>query len=125
MKPIYQTKFGMPDGNCFAACLASVLELDEIPEISGTDEDWFERVNEYLEPFGLYYFEFNYADPSRTFNFPGYYLMIGPGPRGINHAVVGFDGKMVHDPHPSKGGLKHIDNYGLFVCLNPKYNKRD
>ncbi len=27
MKPVFQTRFGR-DGNCYAACLASILEID-------------------------------------------------------------------------------------------------
>jgi hypothetical protein len=25
--PVFQTKFGMPYGDCFAACVASILEM--------------------------------------------------------------------------------------------------
>jgi hypothetical protein len=36
-----------------------------------------------------------------------YHQISGPSPRGqgIWHAVVGCNGQIVHDPHPSKAGL--------------------
>lgn len=42
MKPIDQTTFGVPGGNCFSACVASLLELsiDDVPYFMGDcDED--------------------------------------------------------------------------------------
>lgn len=31
--------------------------------------------------------------------------MSGMSPRGFRHAVVARNGVMVHDPHPTRGGL--------------------
>ncbi len=44
MKPVDQTTFGHPGGNCFSACVASLLEMsvDQVPYFMGHD-DWFGR----------------------------------------------------------------------------------
>ena len=44
---VKQTKFGKGEGNCFPACLASVLELslEEVPEIRG--ENWISDTNKF------------------------------------------------------------------------------
>jgi hypothetical protein len=54
MKPIEQTVMGYPEGNCFAACIASLLET-ELIEPPDTKGPWWERGwHRYLEPFGLH-----------------------------------------------------------------------
>ena len=116
MKPVTQTKFGHGEGNCFVGALASILEvgIDEIPNVRA-DERWGEyiaRLHDWLEHLGLAYIEvkksgFGTALSSRW----GYHLICGKGPRArptgeaIYHAVVGYEGRAVHDPHPSRDGL--------------------
>lgn len=44
MRPVLQTRFGFPSGNCLLACVASILEvpLEEVPD--GWDEEgWLAR----------------------------------------------------------------------------------
>jgi hypothetical protein len=48
VKPVDQTTFGAPGGNCFSACVASLLEipLSEVPYFMGDgpieqEYDWF------------------------------------------------------------------------------------
>jgi hypothetical protein len=37
---------------------------------------------------------------------PGYHIATGKSPRSDQvHAVVALDGRIVHDPHPSRAGL--------------------
>lgn len=52
-------------------------------------------------------------------NISTYHVVVGPSPRGAyNHAVVGLNGKIVHDPHPDGGGL--LDGawvHGLFLKI--------
>lgn len=42
MKPVDQTTFGFPGGNCFSACIASLLEmpLDDVPYFM--HGDWYD-----------------------------------------------------------------------------------
>lgn len=45
--------------------------------------------------------------PEFTEALGGYHIIGGPSPRGggILHAVVGLNGEVAFDPHPSKAGL--------------------
>ena len=60
MKGVHQTAHAPPDGNCFEACLATVLgiELEDVPHF-GSDGDWWERVRDLLASWGLGVFEFD------------------------------------------------------------------
>ena len=56
MKPVYQTIFGKTNGNCFAACIASILEMDleDVPHFCrGDNPEWMFDLNEWLYQFGL------------------------------------------------------------------------
>lgn len=112
-------------GNCTQACLASILAmpLEAVPHFAllgvhhymslmllwlqsvgyeaGMDKDDFD--SEGLKPMQLH-------------------LIGGIGPRGVAHAVVGATdtGEMVHDPHPSRGGLVSITSR---LYLFPKQRK--
>lgn len=100
MKPVEQTAVGVPAGNCFEACLASILEipLESIPHFVG--DDWWER---YLEHFGARGVELLYV-PLGGGVPKGYSAAGGPSPRhaGVMHSVVCLDGEMVWDPHPRR-----------------------
>lgn len=56
MKPVFQTRHGIEDGNCLAACLASILEVPlEKIDFVGSRGDWLEKTNKALSPFGFCY----------------------------------------------------------------------
>jgi len=126
MKPVYQTQSGGHDeetpGNCFAACLASLLEvpLDSVPHLVG-DSDWMGKANDWLAQFDLAILSF--APPSEPgMPWPGdggcYHLMGGYGPDGDAHAVVARDGELVHDPlGPDASGLDLVVEWGVLVNL--------
>lgn len=55
MKPVDQTTFGYPAGNCLMACVASILDigLDDCPELSVTDQNenqgtWWRTTESFL-----------------------------------------------------------------------------
>ena len=119
MKPIDQDVFGAPDGNCFTACVASLLRipLDEVRDIeelyrNGSREHyagdaqafskaWAEIQRALAVRFGVTVacFQSPHA-PS------GYCMAAGKSPRGdFGHYVVVLDGELAHDPHPSRDGL--------------------
>ena len=57
-----------------------------------------------------------------------YEILSGPSPRDKNilHACVGYAGKIVHDPHPSKEGLMGSDLIWIrtyFVVCDPKFRE--
>lgn len=116
MKPLVQTKVG-DDGNCFATCLSSILELpaNKVPDFdagNASDDEFFAAADEFLAKHGLTYrrVPVDGAKPS------GWSTIEGVSPRGGLHACVAYDGKLVHDPHPQDGtgrGLVEPRYYGL------------
>ena len=128
MKPQHQTTFGngkngREPGNCFAACIASILEvpLTEVPNFCATPE-WVKELNLWLFPRGFFYVDFRMAEdcpPEEVFCWAGYHVISGDGPRGCRHSVVGRAGKIVHDPHPSGAGLLTEEEYGFLIPLDP------
>ena len=47
-----------------------------------------------------------------------YYFCAGYSPRGIYHITIWKNGKLIHDPHPTKEGLKSIDAMYQILPLN-------
>lgn len=119
--PVMQTEFGRGKGNCFAACIASVMELDllMVPNFCCQGEsDWVTACNSWLNQYGLSLFTVVFK--TGTFvPIDVYYLMAGPSVRGLLHSVVAFDGKMVHDPHPDGTGIEEIQEIDLFIINDP------
>lgn len=128
MNPISQTIFnggnpppGEECGNCFAACVASILELDldTVPNFCNTrgkNGEWWDRFNAWMrEATGLVPMMIESLGHIK----PGYTIMCGPGPRGHVHSVVAYNGEMVHDPHPSGDGLLDTEDHTVFIALAP------
>jgi hypothetical protein len=92
MTPVWQTEFG-PRGNCYAACLATVLEceLADVPDFRGR-ADWGEAVQKWAAGRGAVV-RFQHGPPP-----PGLAIASGLVLDGTVHAVVFEDGQMVHDP---------------------------
>lgn len=128
MVPVDQTKFGVPYGNCFEACIASVLELslddcdiypDGIDSGSGNcrrqNKNWWNVFLEWIRERG---YEPLYILHNEVRRAPkGYSIVSGLGPRGLDHATVGLDGEIVHDPHPSRAGLIQVRDYIVLIPL--------
>lgn len=125
MKPIDQTVFGEPDGNCYHACLASILEipLERIPPRLGKEKgELHAQVNDFLRPYGLAIIVTAWTDGEPWFGpHDAWHVLSGPSPRGnFNHSTVGYGGKMVHDPHPSRAGLIGMEReVDFFLVLTP------
>jgi len=123
MHKIYQTTFGDGSGNCFAACIASLLELDieEVPNFcEGNKNDWWEKTNKWLAKYNLWFCDvkiLEYED-GNPLPWPGYYIVSGKGPRGLQHSVIYKDGNLLHDPYPDGGGVKP-EWVGVLVPLIP------
>lgn len=137
----------VPSG-CWVACIAAITHLphDELTEflpldlrrlmelrnaaISERPDDWYDderviacndawneyhnRVNEYLRSHG-WRLAYLGEDAPR-----GFAMAYGPAVRGFDHAVVVLDGKLWHDPHPSRDGLLSVSAYELLVPLVAK-----
>lgn len=105
MRPVDQTVFGVPDGNCFPACLASILHipLNDIPSFCKYT-DWWERFSQWLSYRGYYAIPITYNEES---DIPGFHILSGKSPRGdFQHSVVAMGNDIVHDPHPSRAGIE-------------------
>ena len=111
MKPVTQSKVGA-HGRCFPACVASILE---VPESSVPGYEDMPDVYQWLERRGLQYAQ---APIEGTPAPVGYHIIEGISPRGGQHAVVGLNGKTVHDPHPQDGtgrGLTKPERWGMLL----------
>jgi hypothetical protein len=120
MKPVEQTYLTYPDGNCFAACVASVLELplEAVPDFKG--EGWLDRWQEWLAKHNLTFVNFH-IDPADEWRPPGYSLLAADSPRGAwLHSVVCHNGTIVFDPHPERHmGVGKWQEWTVFVVLDP------
>lgn len=123
MKPVDQTRFGFPDGNCFAACLASLTERPiEDFDLEYDEDKWRVKLNWHLRKIGLFYTEFAVTTPM---GWCGEFYAIGGGKskRGFDHACIvrheinaaGYHEYVwIHDPHPDRSYLE-LDSIGLLV----------
>lgn len=120
MRPVLQTRLHseVAAGNCFRACLASLLErpIEEVPafEDMTVPYSWQRAFLDYLESVGFAYEGFC-TDPLLLGSYDGvdgYCIVDGPSPRGeVNHAVVYHRGHMEHDPHPSGLGILGVRGF--------------
>lgn len=120
MTPVDQTITG-EKGDCFRACLASILDLPtlEVPHFFAESDDMHGATKAWLAPRGITFLPMYFLNPEALqythFGFSGYCILGGYGPRRNErgdhreHAVVGrilpFGAEMVHDPHPDRSGL--------------------
>jgi hypothetical protein len=124
MNKVFQTKFN-DEGNCFAACVASMLkcDIDEVPHL-GIEEEWNEyeeRLNNYLrENYRTVLTHVPYDDWGDFISFyhkDSYYIVSGQSERGYEHAVISKNELMVHDPHPSSSGVTDMKSIFFFFKL--------
>jgi hypothetical protein len=120
-------KPGSEFGDCFRACVATVMNLpgDQVPHFCRRPHPasrWVMRLNDWLSPRGLVYMAISGApDWCWIRHWPVMVIAGGKSPRGdFDHAVVGRVSRsgfeMLHDPHPSRAGLVgDPDDYGMFV----------
>lgn len=90
-------------GNCLQAAIASALglDLDAVPHF-GAFDDWEPAVRLWLSGHSLDWQQADRIPAGRS-------IVIGPTVRSTgNHAVVGDDGKIVWDPHPTRTGLTEV-----------------
>jgi len=131
MIPVDQTVFAVPGGNCFSACVASLLELplkvvpyfmgDKPP---GEPEEWFAGFLAWLRPLGYWAIPLSVGNGWRP---EGLCILSGKSPRGsFLHSVVarGTDLDVVHDPHPSRAGVLTKDDVVILVPLDPRPARR-
>ena len=127
MKPVMQTVTGT-SGNCFSACLASILELpiEAVPNFCDAGDDdssYWNACRAWLRQFGLGIITLTFTDAAqwRHLRLSGYHIVSGPSPRleGMHHATVWHDGAMVHDPHPDGTGIVAPDDLCMLYLIEP------
>jgi hypothetical protein len=127
--PVDQTKFGYPEGNCFAACVATILRMSikEMPTVIVTKD--FDKVwSEWLADRGLGIADIEAGGGAYL---PGLCIASGDSPRGgltlasrpVQHAVVCHDMQLIHDPHPSREFLSGRPK--LFTVFYELYPARE
>jgi hypothetical protein len=121
MKPVDQTQFAGEGvgGNCVQASVASILELplSDVPHflaIADAPNQWELAMMDWMEERGV-----GYIRREGEWIFDGYYLASGPSPRGVSHMVVYHDGKLAHDPHPSRAGIIEVARTWVLAPLDP------
>jgi hypothetical protein len=123
MLPVTQDKFGDKEGNCFAACLASILHLplESVPNFCSKPSTWWDDTNKWLAKDGLRLLSMQAEGDWQAAVLEGLYVIYsGKGPRGFNHCCVGLNGIIVWDPHPSRDGLEKIELVDLFIATAPE-----
>lgn len=115
MIPVKQSKLyakdGIHSGNCYAACIASLLDLPlwMVPPF----EDMFAR-GEWRERTDVWLAKMFHVRMCRKWEhipeqLPKFYIANGPSPRGVDHSVIFSNGKLIHDPHPSDAGIEKVE----------------
>jgi hypothetical protein len=115
MKPVKQTKLyssdGIHNGNCLAACLASLLELPlwmvpPFEDMFGRGHEYHDRIEEWLAT--VYKMEYVRIEGHPVDQLPEFYIASGMSARGVMHAVIYSGGALVHDPHFSDSGVAEV-----------------
>jgi hypothetical protein len=126
MTPTPQTAFGDGNGNCWAACLASMLDMpiEAVPNFCKESDDWWSVTQSWLRDHGYYAIEM-------ILNGDGPWLMplpeigciiTGKSPRGdFLHCVVGrIKGDSIvyeFDPHPDQSNIESPQRVCFLVPL--------
>lgn len=127
MIPVKQTKTG-DGGNCFRACVASILELsmEDVPDFCNENPDnWFVSFCDWLRQFGMT------AMMIKAERWKGSYSkilrdvdLLAGGKSAIRdnmHEVIYRNGEMIHDPAPEELGLANGPrDYIIFVNIKPQ-----
>ena len=127
MIPVLQTIYAPPEGNCFPASVASILEcpLSEVPHPTAEDDacphwrPYWARFEAWLAERNLGYVEFPVGSNGWK---PQGYAVLTVRPPGANyeHAVVSLNGEPVWNPWPdSERPLGEFLSWGIFTVLEP------
>lgn len=128
LTPTTQRTFGYPSGECVQASYAALLDLplSSVPRFDPealNGDDRREREQEWLASIGFYLIEISTSPneelPKAVLDCvpPMEHLISGLSPRGYGHRCVGFGGKVLWDPHPSRAGLVKVYSVGFLVPL--------
>jgi hypothetical protein len=118
MRKIKQNKFGK-EGNCLEACIASLLEIDINIIPCYKKENWNILLNVWLiKNYGYYILPLSVKGFFASFQKlmkDTLYIASGYSKRGLFHATIWKNNKMIFDPHPSNIGIKEIEAIDFLI----------
>lgn len=137
MKPVFQTTFGSPGGNCFQACVASILEMpiDALPAF-GQDVRFLDKGQWYIPRMSEWLIAHcgvgmllitNEKGGAHEFIQSAIVIAGGDTTRGTlgGHCVVWQDGRCIHDPYPGGEGLSRPpEEFYLFFLPDPSKGRK-
>ena len=125
MQPVTQRIISPVNGDCLRCCVASLLEIDydDVPNfIEYGRSKWYEQFWKFLNSkgFDLHGVSSHQATKPDIHSFEGvdgYIITAGPSLRykESTHAVIYKDGKLAHDPHPSRDGIPEVLHFYMIV----------
>lgn len=133
MKPIFQTIFDFKHGDCMRACVASIFELslEEVPNFNDPDSSYYAKnLEKWGSERGITAVNITLTNDDLDVIKNCWVIAVGKSPRDKNeedrHAVVWYNGKVVHDPHPRGIGIKgKPEVYTIFILKDPIKYKRE
>jgi len=140
MKKVDQTKLidDPGTGDCFRACVASVLELPlrAVPHVCGdrlrgyeielngwSVDSWFMNLKTWAKLVGLDTEIVKSVEDWKGRDIRGNHVIAsGPSPRSpedtLHGVVMDTNESIVHDPHPSRAGIEKVQDYTLFFDID-------
>lgn len=127
MRGVTQRTVGYPFGECVRASYATILGLpiEEVPRFDpgalGDRDGQRQCERAWLASLGFDLVEISAPAPSELGPDvlgcvpPVVHLISGISPRGFGHRCVGYGGRVVWDPHPSRDGLVTVNSIGFLV----------
>lgn len=140
LRAVYQDRSGDRVGNCFSACLATLLQID-LEETRTFHAEYLEAASRWdplTERERWNWLASGRANPvhdvvdgwlalhGRVAVFTalavrGWSIACGDNHQGVPHACVALDGELVHDPNPRKArgaadwGLRSVDHFIILL----------
>ena len=119
-----QTILQPPNGDCGAACLATLfgVPLHQVPNLD--HDGWEDTVSEWAARFGLWVL--NVSPWSTQGGPPGFALAGVQSRRGDwMHCVIFKDGELFHDPNPDRAShppytVADVKEWTFFVARDPR-----
>ena len=136
---VTQTTFGFPMGNCFEACIATLLRvpIDAVPdprrgksnrEAARVIKTRLPAINRWLmDTYTLTMVRDQGPHPPvvglRDDDPPLFWIAAGRSNRGLMHAVIYGNEEIAWDPHPSRDGILRVKGWTLLAPIGPLYDR--
>jgi hypothetical protein len=128
MNKIWQTRVFPEKGNCFSACVASILELpiESVPDFDNDikdDDSWLEKWQIWLRERGLQFLCLKHNVEYEPYTMG--YAIVSKSNAGYSdngHAFIVYEGKPFFDPKTGKSNLLDTwDYWYILIPLNPAW----